>query len=693
MRAKAEIIEIRKDRQAIIVTEIPYQVNKAHCVEKISELVREKRVEGIAELRDESDRHGVRVVVEIKRDASADVVLNQLYRFSPLQTNFSVNMLALHHGRPEQLTLKQVLQAFLAFREEVITRRTKFTLGKARDRGHVIVGLAAAVANLDEVIRLIREAPDPNTARDELMRRAWPAKDTAPLVALIADPRSKLHEDGTIRLSFDQAKAILELRLHRLTGLGREELDEEARKISAQISDLLDILRSRVRVLDLIRQDLLKVKQAYAVPRRTEFLEGDFELEDEDLIARVDMVVTLSHGGYIKRTNLSDYRTQHRGGKGRAGMNTKDEDVVTKLFVASTHTPVLFFTSDGIVQKLKIWRLPLGAPQARGRALVNLLSLPVGSRVTSLMPLPDDEESWDRLDVMFATRSGKIRRNKLSDFSNVNRAGKIAMKLDDGDEIVDVQICTPEEDVLLTTRNGLCLRCAVTDVRVFSGRTSTGVRGIKLGRDDVVVSMVILHHMNVTSAQARAYMRHAIAMRRAAGIEGEENVNEAEIAPISEDEEEDASQISLSPEMLAQMGAAEQFILTVTSDGFGKRASSYDYRVTNRGGKGLKAHDLSRGGQIAASFPIEQGDEIMLVTDGGQLIRTSVNSIRIAGRATKGVTILRTKENEKVVAVERIGEQENGEQGELASEEENASAPEKPVEENNSESNQVSDPD
>jgi DNA gyrase subunit A len=648
MRAKVNVESLRKDREALIVTEIPYQVNKATLIEKIAELVREKRIEGISDLRDESDRDGMRIVIELRRDAVADVVLNQLWRFTALQSSFGANMIALNGGRPEMLTLKDMLVAFLDFREEVVTRRTKHLLTKARDNAHIQVGLAIAVANIDEVIRLIRTSPDTGAARSALMERAWPARDMAPLIALIADPRHRLSEDGTMHLSDAQARAILELRLARLTALGRDEIAEALNKLSAEIADYLDILSSRARLMAIIRDELVAVKTAFANPRRTEILDSDADMDDEDLIQREDMVVLVSHGGYIKRVPLSTYRAQRRGGKGRSGMATREEDFVARLFVASTHQPVLYFSSLGQVYKEKVWRLPLSAPQARGKALVNLLPLEAGERITTIMPLPEDEASWDSLDVMFATTRGTVRRNKLSDFAQVNRAGKIAMKLDEGENIVDVQVCSERDDVLLTTALGQCIRFAVEDVRVFKGRDSMGVRGVSLADGDSVISMAILREFDAASEERVAYLK----MRRAmAGEAGEEANGE------TEGEAEAPSAAALSPERYAAMSAAEQFILTISENGYGKRTSSFEYRLTGRGGKGIAAMAVNaRNGSLVASFPVEHGDEIMLVTDGGQLIRCPVDGIRVAGRATQGVIIFDTAEQERVVSVDRISE-------------------------------------
>jgi DNA gyrase subunit A len=653
MRGKVAIEELRKDREAIIITEIPYQVNKAAMVEKINELAREKKIDGVAEVRDESDREGYRVVVELKRDAMADVVLNQLYRFTPLQSTFGANMVALDSGRPQVMTLKDMLQAFIAFREEVVSRRAKYLLGKARDRAHILVGLAIAVANIDEVIRIIRSAPDPNTARDALMERHWPAATARALFDLIDDPRHRLLPDGTARLSLEQAKAILDLRLQRLTALGRDEINAEMDKLAEEIADYLDILRSRARIQAIITEELEEVKRKFATPRRTAILDQEGEMEDEDLIQREDMVVTVSHHGYVKRVRLSAYRAQKRGGKGRAGMQTREEDFVARLFVASTHAPVLFFSSHGRVYKEKVWRLPLAAPQSRGKALINILPLEENERITTIMPLPEDEASWGELDVMFATTRGTVRRNKLSDFVDVRRSGIIAMKLDEGDAIVDVQICTENDDVLLTSAAGQCIRFPVSDVRVFQGRTSIGVRGINLAQGDTVISLSILRHLAATAEERAAYLRRANAVRRGTNGEGEEPAADAEEA---------SGAIELGEQRYVEMSAAEQFVLTVSERGYGKRTSSYEYRTTGRGGKGIVAMAVTaRNGRIVASFPVEEADQIMLVTNRGQLIRCPVDGIRIAGRGTQGVIVFDTAEGERVVSVEHLSE-ENGEE-------------------------------
>ena len=659
MRGRATIEEVRKDRMAIIVTEVPYQVNKALMIERIAGLVRDKKIEGIADIRDESNRQGIRVVVELRRDASPDVVLNQLYRHSQLQTSFGVNLLALNGGRPQQMNLRDVLSSFIEFREEVVTRRTKFELAKARDRAHILVGLAIAVANIDEVVALIRRSPDPATAKAELLARDWPAKDLAPLVLLVADPRHLMSDGNTLKLSEEQAKAILDLRLQRLTALGRDEIGDELKGLAERITDYLDILRRRERVMSIITEELIAVKEEFATPRRTEIIEAEGEVEDEDLIAKEEMVVTVTHSGYVKRTALSTYRAQKRGGKGRAGMKFRDEDFVNQLFVGNTHTPLLFFTSTGMSYKLKLWRIPEGSPSSRGKAFVNLLPLGPDERVTSILPLPEDEEAWEQLHVLFATKSGGVRRNKLSDFQRVNRNGKIAMKLEDeSDGIVGVDICREDEDVLLTTASGMSIRFPVDAVRVFAGRTSTGVRGIKLEEKDSVISMAILRHIETSTEESRAYLKHAAAMRRAAGEED-----------VDEPEESETLDAAISPTRLAELGAAEQFILTVTENGYGKRTSSYEYRVSGRGGKGIIAIQTSaRNGPVVASFPIDESDQIMLVTDGGQLIRTPIDGIRVAGRNTQGVTIFRTRDDEKVVSVGRVEDDDEEDGGEGADE-------------------------
>lgn len=635
MRARCHIEEIRKDREAIIVTEVPYQVNKANMIEKIAEMVRSKRIEGISDLRDESDRQGLRVVIEIKRDAIADVVLSQLYRYSQLQTSFGANMLALNKGKPELMNLRQMIQAFIEFREDVVTRRTKYQLDRARERAHILVGLVLSVANIDEVIALIRSAPDPATARERLMERDWPAHDVADIIQIIDEPGHKV-VDGTYMLSETQARAILELRLQRLTALGRDEIENELRELAEKIVDYLDILRSRKRLHLIVRQELNDVREKFATPRRSEISDVEHEHDEEDLIQREDMVVTVSHKGYVKRVPLSTYRTQRRGGKGRSGMSTRDEDFVDKVFVLNTHTPVLFFSSLGQVYKLKVYRLPVGTPQARGKAMVNLLPLKDGETIHTIMPLPEDENEWSNLFVMFATASGYVRRNALDDFSYVPSNGKIAMKLDDGDKIVGVQICGGQDDVLLAANGGKCIRFPVIDVRVFKGRGSTGVRGIRLNKNDQVISMSVVAHAEIDVAERDAYLRWANANRR---VEGGAEDQEMPTKPANADE----------------LAAREQFILTITENGYGKRTSAYEYRVAGRGGQGIISIETSaRNGHVVSTTPVEDDDELVLVTNAGQLIRCPVHDIRIAGRNTQGVTLFNTDDDEQVVAVARL---------------------------------------
>ena len=658
VRGRVHTEELRKEREALIITEIPYQVNKLTMIEKIGELVREKRIEGISDVRDESDRHGMRVVIELKRDAVPDVVLNQLYRFTQLQDSFGCNFVALNGGKPELMSLKQMLTAFIDFREEVVTRRTRFLLNKARDRAHILVGLAVAVANVDEVIALIRTSPDPATARERLMERHWPAQDVAPLIALIDDPRHRINADGTFRLSDEQARAILALTLSRLTALGRDEIGDELNGLGTDIAEYLDILRSRERVMTIVREELVAIRDQYATPRITTIDEAAGDFEDEDLIAREDMVVTVTHGGYIKRVPLSAYRAQRRGGKGRSGMATRDEDFVARLFVANTHTPVLFFSSAGQAYKMKVWRLPIGEPQARGKALINMLPLDKGERITSIMPMPEDESDWQKLDIMFSTTRGTVRRNSLADFVDIRQNGKIAMKLEEGDGIVDVATCSANDDVLLTTALGQAIRFQVDEVRVFKGRDSTGVRGISLADGDKVISMAIIHHFDADSSERAAYLKMSRAVRGEG--ESEEPSDDADEAPAGE----------LSQERYAAMSAAEQFILTISENGYGKRTSSHEYRITGRGGKGIVAMAVNkRNGPLVGSFPVEDPDQIMLVTNGGQVIRVPVdagpdNRIRIVGRSSQGVTVFNTGDGEKVVSVERIVEPESDGEGE-----------------------------
>ncbi|MPY71589.1 MAG: DNA gyrase subunit A [Alphaproteobacteria bacterium] len=666
IRGRTYFEEVRKDREAIIVTEVPYQVNKARMIERIAEMVREKRIEGISDIRDESDRNGVRVVIELRRDAMAEIVLNQLFRYTPLQTSFGVNMLALNGGRPEMMNLAQVLQAFIAFREEVITRRTIFELGKARDRAHVLAGLAIAVANIDAVIELIRAAKDPVEARTQLMEAAWPAGDVAPLIALIDEPGHRV-VDGKYTLSEIQARAILDLRLQRLTGLERGKIAEELEGLSEQIKEFLAILGSREKVRTILREELIGVRERFADERRTTIEDSEFEHDIEDLIQREDMVVTVTHGGYVKRVPLSTYRAQRRGGKGRTGMSTREEDFVTRVYVLSTHTPVLFFSSRGMVYKMKVYKLPVGTPQARGKALVNLLPLGEGEYITTLMPLPEDERECESLDVMFATASGTVRRNRLSDFVNVMANGKIAMKLDEGDRLVWVQTCEDDQDVLLAAAGGKCIRFPVKDVRVFAGRNSTGVRGIRLAKGDEVISMSILRHMEFSVEERKAYLKR----RRLERMEGEEeavNGNGDVDADIEENGAAAGEGFVLDDDRYAEMLVGDQYILTLAANGYGKRSSAYEYTVRGRGGQGIGNIDLSNGedNSVVSSFPVSEGDQLVLVTDKGQTIRTSVDEIRIAGRSTRGVIVFRVAEDERVVSVSWMGETEEEDEGEDA---------------------------
>ena len=656
MRARTRIEEIRKDRLAIIVDEIPYQVNKARMVEIIAEAVRDKRIEGIADLRDESDRDGIRVVIEIKRDADPEIVLNQLWRFTPLQSSFGISMLALDGRRPRTMNLKEMLTAFLGFREEVIRRRSIFLLGKARERAHILAGLAIAVANIDEIVATIRRSPDPLTAREALMGRDWPIGDVAPLLALVEETGQVGPEAGFYRLSEAQARAILELRLQRLTGLERDKIGDDLKALGAEITEYLKILGSRIRLLEVMRGELLEIKEKFDTPRRTRLEEGGADADIEDLIQREDMVVTVTHSGYVKRVPLSAYRAQRRGGKGRAGMATRDEDFVSQVFVVNTHTPVLFFSSSGMVYKMKVWQLPQGAPQARGKAMINLLPLSAGETITTLMPLPEDEESWSELTVVFATASGRVRRNALSDFTSVMANGKIAMKLDAGDRLVRVRTFTEADDILLFTRDGQCIRFPIGEVRIFSGRTSTGVRGIRLAEDDAVFSVSALRHVEVDAARRDEYLRAVNARRRLAGSDYSER-------PEDRDRDEALTAKLELPEF-REMAENEEFLLTVAEDGFGKRTSSYEYRITGRDGSGVAALDLGRAGSTAtavAAFAVLPADQIVMVTDAGQLIRCPVGDISINGRTTRGVKLFDTAEGERVVSVSRIRDvEENG---------------------------------
>ena len=642
MRAKTSIEELHKDREAIIIHEIPYQVNKAALVARIAELVKEKKIEGISEIRDESDRQGVRVVIEVKRDFQADVILNQLYKFTPLQSSFSMNMLAINNGRPMMMNLRDIISAFVDFREDVIRRRTIFNLNKARDRAHTLVGLAIAVENLDPVIELIRNAPNPQDAKDALLAKAWPAGDVEPLVKLIDEPDRKV-ENGFYHLSEAQAKAILDLRLQRLTGLERDKIHEELRSIGEEIKECLSILSSREKLFDIMRNEFVAIKDEYATPRMTKIEDIDYDTDIESLIQREEMVVTVTEAGYIKRVPLNAYKAQKRGGKGRAGMATKEEDFVTRLFVASTHTPVLFFSSKGIVYKMKVYKLPLGSPTSKGKPFINLLPLADGENITTIMKLPENEAECENMSVMFATSQGNVRRNKLADFVNVHANGKIAMKLDEGDKLINVRICTEDNDVLLAARSGKCIRFPVDDVRVFAGRASTGVRGIKLQKDDEVISMSILKHGDFSAEERDEYARVNSAIKRIAA----ERNDGVEVTP-----EETGLLSVLTADKYKEMADNEEFILTVTTTGYGKRSSAYEYRVTGRGGQGIANMEMSpRNKEVASSFPIEDSHQIMMVTDAGKLIRMPVQDIRIAGRKTQGVILFRLADNEKVVSV------------------------------------------
>ena len=648
LRARTRVETIRAGREAIILDDVPYQVNKATLIERIAELAKEKRVEGIAHVQDESDRQGIRVVVELKRDATAEVVLNQLFRFTPMQTSFGANMLALNGGRPEQLTLRDFLSHFITFREEVVARRTAFELRKARERSHILCGLAVAVSNVDEVVATIRASADAAEARDKLMARRWPAHDILEYLKLIDDPLHPVNDDGTYYLSETQARAILELRLQRLTQLGVQEVTEELKALADSIRDYLAILASRARIMAIISDELREAKALFAVPRRTEIVDWAGDMDDEDLIEREDMVVTITSGGYIKRTALSEFRAQRRGGKGLASMATKEDDVVTTLFVANTHTELLFFTTDGMVYRLKTWRLPLGGRTARGKALVNILPIDGGTSIAALMPVDVPEAEWDSLQVVFATSEGDVRRNALSDFTSINRAGKIAMKLPEGVTLVNARIADQNDDVMLVTAMGRAIRFPTTDVRIFKGRDSTGVRGIRLASGDRVVSMSVIRHFEATPEERAAYIK----MRRA--VEGAlDDGAEAEA-----DDDEVVAEAALTQDRYAEMSAHEDLILTITTRGVGKLSSSHDYPVRGRGGQGVMAMDKAmRGGPLAASFPVDLDDQIMLATSTGQSIRVPVEGISFRSRSAGGVRVLNAAEGEEVVTVARVAEQ------------------------------------
>ena len=659
IRSKTDFEEVRAGRNAIVVTEIPYQVNKSRMIERIAEVAHDKTIEGISDLRDESDRHGVRVVIELKRDAEPEVVLNQLFRYTPLQTSFGVNMLALNSGRPELMNVKEIIAAFIDFREEVITRRTIFELGKARDRAHTLVGLAVAVANLDPIIALIRAAKDGAEAREQLCAKRWPAGDVAPLIALIDEPGRAVDEDGTYQMSEEQAKAILELRLHRLTGLERDKIAKDLQELVDRIREYLEILENRDKLYGMLREELLAMREEFADPRRTQVIEGEFEQDIEDLIQREDMVVTVTHNGYIQRVPLSTYRAQKRGGKGRAGMKARDEDFVSSVFVLNTHTPVLFFSSRGMVYKQKVYKLPVGTPQGRGKALVNVLPLEEGEIITTLMPLPENEADAENLFVMFATASGNTRRNSLADFTQVKANGKIAMKLDEGDRLVGVQTCEDTDHVLLATAKAKSIRFEATDVRVFAGRNSTGVRGIRLADDDEVISMSILSHAEFSVAEREAYLKRSRAERA-----DPDDTNSASVSSDEPAADGDVEDVMLTEERYAELAAQEQFILTVTANGFGKRTSAYEYRITNRGGQGvvnIVLADVENNG-VVASFPVVEDTGLVMMTDGGQLIRTGVDEVRIAGRSTRGVTLFRVGDDERVVTVTHLSDDDDDEE-------------------------------
>ena len=648
IRAKTRIEEIKKDRYAIIVDEIPYQVNKASMIEKIAEQVREKKIEGISHVQDESDRNGVRVVIELKRDATADVVLNQLFRFTPMQTSFGCNMLALNGGRPEQLTLRTFLTNFIAFREEVVARRTAFELRKARERSHILCGLAVTVSNVDEIVATIRASSDAAEAREKLMQQSWPANEIREYIALIDDPTHKINDDGSYNLSEAQVRAILELRLQRLTQIGVKEVTDELEALSFKIKDYLEILASRSKIMSIIAGELNEVKEQFSPPRRTEIIDWAGDMEDEDLIEREDMVVTITSGGYIKRTPLADFRAQRRGGKGLAGMQTKDEDVVTTLFVANTHTQLLFFSTDGMAYKLKTWRLPLGSRTAKGKAIINILPIQSGVTIAAVMPVDAPEEEWEKLQIIFSTSSGDVRRNALSDFTNVRSNGKIAMDLPEETKLVNARIANEDDDVMLVTDSGRAIRFSTTAVRVFKGRKSTGVRGIKLLGDDKVVSMSIIRHFEASPDERSAYLK----MRRAVA-----GMSDDELSSQEEEEEEINANATISPEKYAEMSAAENLILTITSSGSGKLSSSHDYPVRGRGGMGVSAIDKKmRGGLLVASFPVEIEDQIMLATSNGQSIRVPVEGISFRSRSAGGVKVFNTGEDEQVVSVAWIAE-------------------------------------
>ncbi len=636
MRSKSNIEEIRKDRQAIIITETPYQVNKARMVERIAETVNAKIVEGISDLRDESDRNGVRVVIELKKDADASVVLNQLYKHTPVQTSFGINTLALNGGKPETMSLKDIITNFIRFREEVIARRTRFELRKARDKAHTLLGLAIAVANIDEAIAIIRAAKDPAIAREQLITKQWPTKDIKPLIRLVETLDENQPDPETYQLSEVQAKAILDLRLHRLTGLERNKISDELHGIIEQIKEYLSILSNRDHLFRILKEELVEVKDKFATPRKSDFSDEDITTATEDLIQQEDMVVTVSHKGYIKRVPLSTYRAQRRGGKGRSGMGTRDEDFVESVFVAHTHTPILFFSDHGITYALKVYMLPIGSATSLGKAMVNILPLSKNENISTLMAMPEDVSQWENLDIMFATSKGTVRRNKLSDFTNIRSNGKIAMKLDSGESLVNVSVCDEDSDVFLATHQGKCIRFPVTNIRVFAGRNSMGVRGIKLTKDDHIISMSILQHSKFTIEERDEYLKKSRALRS---------------------EDSDIPTVNLTEERFNEMQGNEQFLLTITEKGFGKRSSTFEYRLSSRGGMGIANMEITdKTGLMVSSVIVEDSDDIMLVTNGGKLIRSPINQVRIASRKTQGVRLFRIDDKEKVVSADCIRE-------------------------------------
>tara|TARA_B100001146_G_scaffold219571_1_gene226978 strand:+ start:1356 stop:4136 length:2781 start_codon:yes stop_codon:yes gene_type:complete len=650
IRSKISVEQIKKDKEAIIVTEIPYQVNKSRLMQRIAEVSKEKIIEDISELRDESDRKGVRIVIELKKGSSTEVVKNKLFRHTPLQVSFGINMLALNGGKPVTVDLKTAISAFVDFRREVITKRATFDLAKSREKANILVGLVIAVSNLDEMIALIKKAKDPEIAKEQIMAREWSVKGTTDLITLVYD-KGKISKDKKFKLSELQAKSILDLRLHRLTGLERDKIAEDLKGVVKEIAEYLEILNSEKKLASILRNELIEVKTNFADERRTIFLEGSDEQDDEDLIQKEDMVITVSRAGYIKRVPLSTYRAQRRGGKGRAGMQTREEDFVTKVFFANTHTSVLFFSNNGKVYKLKAHKIPQATPQSLGKALINLLPLAENENITTLMPLPEDQATWAETFIVFATAKGNARRNRLSDFTNVMANGKIAMKLNKEDLLIGVETCRENEDVLLASKLGKCIRFKVPDIRVFSGRSSSGVRGIRLKTSDEVISMTILKHADFSIEERDSYLKK------------ETSLNNGSEANETKDLKKAESAITLSSERIRKMSDQEEFILTISQKGYGKRSSAYDYRITRRGGSGITNMELKKrnGSSVTASFPIDKNDHIVLVTDQGKLIRCPINDVRIARRQTQGVKLFDIADNEKVVSVTRLTEMENGE--------------------------------